>query len=73
MPPIMIELLTSLCREWEDRYDPTDIRQDIDKVRLLIDAQVNLALMVEYVPDDVKEFYQSVFLRDVWTKDGKPA
>lgn len=76
---VFIRLLEALCHEWA-RHTPSDIRLDEGKIELLNSA---LLTAKKYslgdissrealnVPSDVRDFYESVYLRDVWSFTGE--
>jgi hypothetical protein len=63
---VVIDLLAALSDAWLRHSSPDAIANDPDKIRLLNDARNSVDPSKVQVPDDVRELYEGVFLRDVW-------
>ena len=54
-----------LLREWEMSYTPEEVRTDIDKLKIMTAIRNSQVA----VPDELKLFYEKVFLRNVFTSE----
>lgn len=65
---MLLKLLDALITSWSETMTPIEIGSDLEKVRLLKEARAGIG---EGTPSPlVRQVYQEVFLRDVWTAAG---
>lgn len=65
---MLLKTLEELLRSWMETMTPNEIGSDPEKIRLL--KEVSGEVVGEPTPF-IREVYQEVFLRDVWTR-GNP-
>lgn len=63
---VVLDLIQALIEEWGILYTVEEVACDEGKVALLLNATQARGT----VPDNVRNFYKKVFLRDIWYPNG---
>lgn len=62
---LTVALLENLCAAWQESSTFVEIRNDVDKIAILMRAAREIPNLSDEIGDSLKDLYQAVFLRPI--------